>query len=323
MASDKLEQLIAARNAEVRDKQALLGRYDDVQFSFWAWSQYRDCPQKYIMYTVGEREDVIQDNYWAIKGSVVHTVLEDSVNAIKAGKLDWSDQSDFMREAVLPTYDKFLDENWVNWEGQGVSPALHRRDALPEIYHSVEWMHAELCRQGLLPRDPATIHAERSFKTQLRTADGRLLPVKITGRCDLVFEDPDGIVIVDPKDVTKKSSKSINWRQLVWYALGFEPEFNKPVKWAGFILTYLQDWYKRNPNAVHPQLKQPFREVLFREILEVALKIRQGEFKAKLDRHVCSYCPVNHRCPDYFRWTGSNSEILNTIALLDEGVTEI
>lgn len=316
----KLEALIAARNAEIVKKQQQLATYGDVQFSFWAFSQYKDCPQKYIMFTVGRDQDVIKDNYWAIKGAVVHSTLEYAVKDVKAGKLDWKEMGEHMKDNVRPVYDKFLSENFVDWQGQQVTPELHKRDALPEIYTSVDFLFSELVRMGYLPRDPKTIYAEESFKTQLKTAEGKLLPVKITGRCDLVLDEPDGLVIIDPKDVIQKTSKSINWRQLVWYALGFEPIFNKPVKKAGFCMTYVRDWYWKSPDAKHPKSQgKTFREVLFKEILETALAIRQGNFGAKVNRHVCHYCPVKHRCPDYYRWAGANAEVLNSLALLGEG----
>lgn len=248
-----------------------------------------------------------KDAYWAISGSVVHSLWEDFTKGLKTGYLDWSD-TDFLTDNTTSYYDKFLEEEYVDWDANQLTADEHRNSALPEIRTSVSWLYQELQTQGFIPRDPATIHTEWSFVTPLPN-----VPVELSGRIDLVFENPSDIDVVDLKDVTKRGN--VNWRQLIWYVLGAEPHFNKPVNNAGFLLTKLQEWSWRPPD------KRERREKLYKEILEMALKIRRDPFPAKVNRRYCGRCPVQGLCPEWQRYSKRSRALESELKTLGEGKT--
>ncbi len=221
--------------------QARLASFDDIRLSFWSYNLYKTCPQKFILLAHAPRQRYVRDNYWAIAGSTIHSLWEDFITLLKDGKADWNEAKDFLLDNTTPYYDNFISGENVNWKAHEVSPEEHRADAIPGIRRSCTYLLDQFETVGLIPRDPATIHSELTFKTPLvNPLTGEASKhVKVTGRTDLVFEDKDSIDIIDLKDVWKRSS--VDWRQLMWYGFGLEPHFNKPVNRAGFLLTRLQD----------------------------------------------------------------------------------
>lgn len=285
-----------------------MGQRGDVRLSYWSFTNYRTCPQKWAFQYIRKPFRPVRDNFWAVSGSTVHSLWEDFTGGVKSGQLQWDDKS-FLTDNVVGYYDKFVGENPVDWAGNGTTLPKHRDTALPEIESSLTWLYEELEREGLIPCDPGTIHTEFSFKTPFNEQ------VTMTGRTDLVFEHSNSLTVVDLKDVWKRSN--VDWRQLLWYTLGLEPQFNKPVTRAGFCLTKLRSWSWRDPDA------KDYRTTLSREILETALQILRDPFKAVINRHNCTYCDVNKRCPEWQRYSASSRAILETIAQLEEGKVDI
>lgn len=304
----KYQELAADRDREIEDVKRQLGKYPDIRLSYWSFTNYRTCPQKWALQFVPKGFPKVKDNFFAISGSVVHSLWESFTDQVKTGKLEWG-ESDFLTDNVPGFYDKFVGEEPVNWGTHGITPEQHRTNSLPEIINSISWLHRQLTAEGLIPCDPSTVHSEYSFLTKLTDR------VTISGRTDFVFVRPDDLIILDLKDVIKRSN--VDWRQLVWYTLGVEPHFGKPVSKAGFALTKLKDWSWRNPNAKN------YRETLKKEILETALAILQKPFEARINRHNCSYCDVASRCPEWQRYSSRSQSILATIAALEEGPVQI
>jgi hypothetical protein len=309
----KLDSLIKERNSVVADHAQFIGRHDNVRLSFWSFSMYRECPQKYIMAAVGRRKPVKKDNFHAITGSVVHSLWEDFTKGVKSGTFCWDDR-DFFRGHVQPYYDRFVESNWVDWPTQRVDPTDFRTHALPLIQRSVDNAYEMLSAQGLIPHPPELVHPEFSFVTP--HAGGA---IQLSGRTDLIFEYDDSIKIVDYKDV--KDASKINWRQTVWYTFGLEPLFKKPVAEAGYLLTKLNEWAWRNPNgkARNDSQGRSYREVLWAEILDVVTKIRRERFEARVSRFHCNYCPVKDACPEYWTYAGKQQSLFASLSGLGEG----
>lgn len=304
----RYHELASARDKEIEDVRRQLGKYPDIRLSYWSFTNYRTCPQKWALQFVPKPFPKVKDNFFAISGSVVHSLWESFTDQVKTGRLEWK-ESDFLTDNVSGFYDRFVEEEPVNWDSHGITPEQHRERSLPEIQSSISWLHQQLTAEGLIPCDPSTVFSEYSFQTPLTDR------VTITGRTDFVFVRPTDLIILDLKDVAKRSN--VDWRQLVWYTLGIEPQFNKPVSKAGFCLTKLRDWSWRNPNA------KDYREKLQKEIFETALSILREPFMAKINRHNCSYCDVASRCPEWQRYSSRSQSILDTIAALDEGPVSI
>jgi hypothetical protein len=237
---------------------------------------------------------------------------EDFTERLKDGTIEWAD-TDFLTDNASGYYDRFVGEEYVDWRSNDLNQDEHRRITLPEIRTSVSWLYQELQNQGFIPRDPSTIHTEWSFVTPVESSvEGvEFAPVELSGRIDLVFEDKDKIDIVDLKDVYKRGN--VDWRQLIWYVLGAEPQFEKPVDRAGFLLTKLQEWSWRPPD------KRDRRAKLRQEILEMALKIRRDPFPAKISRHHCNRCPVKEHCPEWKRYSGRSAALVAELDAAGEG----
>lgn len=295
------------------EAKAKLASFDDVRLSYWAFAMYKECPQKYLLGYVGRRRKERLDSYWAISGSVIHSLWERSVYGVKQDHLGWTETLDFMVSNISRYYDHFVTTEPIDWLSHQMDPAAHREASLREIEKSVRFLHGELYRTGLLPRDSSLVHSEVPFKTPLHGQDGTPLPVTITGRPDLVFENDDSLVIIDLKDVISRSN--VNWRQVVWYSLGVEPHYKKQVSHAGFLLTKLASWSWRDVNNV----KKDYRNILTREIYEAALAIRRNPFHAKVSRHTCPRCDVSHLCPEWSRYAGRHADLLEGVPSIGEG----
>jgi hypothetical protein len=300
--------LRAKRDYEVEEAKRFLGRFPDVRLSYWSFSNYKTCPQRYILQARPKKVYPKRDAYWALQGATVHSLWEDFTKGVRAGNHEWSDR-EFLSDNIAPYYDKVVKEEYVDWGVHGVPPDEHRKSALPEIFDSINFVFDTLESEGFIPCDPASIHTELKFTTRF-TPD-----ITLTGRVDLVFERPDRFHIVDFKDIADRSR--VDWRQLIWYVFGLEPQFGKPVGQVGFLLTKLREWSWRNPNA------KDYRAKLRAEILNTALKIRREPFPAIVSRHHCTWCDVQKQCPEYQSYAGRSNEILNTIAILEEGFVEI
>jgi hypothetical protein len=316
----RIDEIRAVRDRLVAEHTRQLAQYGDVRLSYWAFSIYNECPQRYILYAVGRHSELAirKDNYNAVSGSVVHSLIEDMTTEVKAGAIDWDDK-DFLSDNVPQYLDKFLAEEPVDFESREIDVVEYKAQVIPLIRNSTRNMYNMLRDEGLIPCDPATVTQEMKFQTPV-LLPGKHPPypgITLTGRADLVFDKGHGIVIVDPKDVEKKGN--LNWRQLSWYALGLEPVFGKPVLRAGFLLSKLGEWAWRNPNGKHRGDTRLSREVLWDEILETVLKIRREPFRARLSNFHCPRCEVRDLCPEYYTYAGRQNSILEELEALDEG----
>lgn len=330
--SSRLEEIKAVRDSQAAKGKAKLAEMGHVQLSYWKLSTYYKCPQQYLLHCIARdfEEDFHDDNFWAITGSVVHGLFEDFIKDAKHGSTVLEKDKDFLLDNAAARYDKFVSEERVDWDAQRVDPDEYRKSAVPGILKSLDWTYEELFRMGVLPRDPALLHPEYSFKTYMTNSEGKTLPLLLTGRVDLVVEptpsEPQHLRIVDYKDVAKDNSNSLNWRQLVWYPMGIEPIFGLPCKESGFLLTHLRKWKPKNPDAINARDKQnpkrSFRDILRAEILEMALKIRRDTFPAKTSRHHCFYCPQQKNCPEFYQYAGRQQELLADLDALHEGAVK-
>lgn len=301
-----LATLKSLRDSERLEALRFLGKFPDVRLSYWAFQNFKTCPQRYMFLIRRPAVPPVEDAYWSLGGSVVHSLFETFINSVRKGQLEWKD-AEWLPESVESFYDREVAQRNVSWRDHGETPEEHRMRSLPQLRTSICYMHDALRKEGLIPCDPNKVYVEVPFETKIAP------DITIAGRTDLVFDRDTHITIVDAKDVDKRSN--VDWRQLIWYALGLEPVFNKPADRVGFILTKLRDWSWRNPNG------RTYRADLVAEINQFVREIRAGEFPARINRHTCSYCRAQNRCPEWTQYAGASRQILDNLDLLGEGTT--
>ncbi len=126
------EALVARRNAVVEDAQRTLAQKDHIKLSYWSFERYRECPQKFALHVVEGHGKKFDDSYYAIKGSVVHSLSETFIDGVKDGTLDWSDR-DYLIDNIPDRYDKQVQTEYVAWDEHEVNPDEHRTASLPEL----------------------------------------------------------------------------------------------------------------------------------------------------------------------------------------------
>jgi hypothetical protein len=297
------------RDLYLEQASAKLAEHPDIRISYWSFSNYKACPQRWAILHARPPAPPKVDTFFAINGSVVHSLFEDFTKGVKAGEMQWEDK-DFLTDSVPRYYDKFLDEEYVAWDAHDTTKEAYRPPAVEAARVSVSFLYDQLLREGYLPRDPSTIHTELSFATPFGDSGG----ITLTGRTDLVFVNPNDFEVVDLKDVGNRGNT--DWRQLIWYVLGLEPIFKKPCRRASFLLTKLQSWKPYNPDAKN------YRHDLRVEILKTALNIRREPFRPIVSRHHCPRCNAQGICPEWQQYSYRNNAILQTVSLLGEGNTK-
>lgn len=298
--------MVAIRDRYVEEAQRELASQNEIYLSYWSFTTHRLCPQRYALDCVVRRpRPPTVDSFWAINGSIVHSLWESFTKEVKYGGLEWTNR-DYLHDNVDKHYNEFMEREFVDWQAHDTSKENYEKEALPQVHQSVDYVFNVLSGEGLIPCDPETVQVERPLKTMLVPG------VKIAGRPDLVFERSDGLIVVDLKDVWSKSN--LDWRQLIWYAFLCEPHYpGKRVKRAGFLMPRLGEWSWRNPDS------RNYRINLKREILETALKIKREPFTPKPDRFKCTRCPVQSLCPEWSNYTSRTAELLNSVVLMSEG----
>lgn len=179
------------------------------------------------------------------------------------------------KSEVLEWFDLFWDEAGFLSKAHERKRYEHGKKALTDFYQRAE--------KGTLPK-----FIEKEFKIQL----GNNI---IKGRYDAIFEEQDGVEIVDFKTSSVKNQAKADERtaqssQLASYALAWQKTNGKlpsRVK-LYFVETGLQGTFVPTEKSVAKTVA---------EIEKATEGIRKRDFKATPDIKTCSYCPFRFYCP--------------------------
>ncbi len=144
---------------------------------------------------------------------------------------------------------------------------------------------------------------ETHFLLELAPGDGGE-PIRVTGLIDRIDRLPDGsIEVIDYKTGSSKSQRDVDEdEQLSMYALALregavpDPATREPLPTPSRLTLYFAESDLALSTARTDEQLDAFRA----HIVEVAGRIRSGDFAANLDYRRCSWCDWRRLCPS--RW---------------------